>query len=93
MSIPNYPRFLSECFTQDPLSQSGIPDDQMYGVYVSWCLLNGETPGSSESLWAAMSQQGHARQHVSGDRHVWTGLTMKGPAAVDYILSSQPSLL
>ncbi|WP_458781190.1 hypothetical protein [Arthrobacter sp. D3-16] len=93
MSVPNYTRFLSECLIQDPERQPGLREDDIYGVYVSWCLLNGQQPGSTASLWAAMDQQGHIKQHRGAGRDEWPGLSIKGPAAVDYILSSQPSLL
>ncbi|MFE4228798.1 hypothetical protein ACFRJ8_13015 [Arthrobacter sp. NPDC056886] len=93
MSVTNHPRFLSECLIQDPNRQSGLPDDEIYGVYISWCLLNGEEVGSNKSLWSEMRRQGHAQPHRSGRQRSWAGVTMTGPAAVDYILSSQPSLL
>lgn len=92
MSESNYARFLSECITRGPEKQPGIREDHLYGVYLSWCLLNAEESGSAESLWAALRQQGH-RQHLTAGRKEWPELSMAGPAAVDYILSSQPSLL
>lgn len=92
MSASSYSRFLSECITRGPEKQPGIREDEMYGVYLSWCLLKAEEPGSAESLWAAVRQHGH-RQNLSAGRKEWPELSMAGPAAVDYILSSQPSLL
>jgi hypothetical protein len=92
MSVPNYSRFLSDCFIQDPERQSGLPEDEIYGAYLSWCLLNGEKPGTNKSLWAEMRQQGHSPQQQAAGQYIWAGLTLTGPAAVDYILSSQPSL-
>ncbi|GAC1378467.1 MAG: hypothetical protein NVSMB43_20210 [Pseudarthrobacter sp.] len=93
MSVPNYNRFLSECFIQDPAKPSGLRDDEIYGVYISWCMLSKETPASSKSLWAALSRNGHMREPHTPGHYVWPGLTMTGPAAVDYILMSQPSLV
>jgi hypothetical protein len=93
MSIPNYTRFLSECFIRDSGRQPALREDEIYGVYISWCMLNAEQPGPTTSLWTAMHHGGHTKQHRDAGRHEWPGLTMKGPAAVDYILSSQPSLL
>ena len=92
MGASNYPRFLSECITRVPEKQAGLHEDEMYGVYLSWCLLNAEKPGPTESLWAAMRQEGHVQRNSAG-RNVWPELSMTGPAAVDYILASQPSLL
>jgi hypothetical protein len=40
-----------------------------------------------------MSQQAHLEPQRAAGQRVWPGLSMTGPAAVDYILSSQPSLL
>jgi hypothetical protein len=93
MSVPNYTRFLSDCMILDPDRQPGLPEDEIYGVYLSWCILNNEEPGSSKSLWAAMSRHGYAKQPGTAGRYLWSGLTMTGPAAVDYILASQPSLV
>lgn len=93
MSVENYPRFLSECITSDPDKESGLRDEEMYGVYLSWCALNGKQPGSDHAFWAAVTELGHSRNYHNDGHHVWPGLTMTGPAAVDYILSSQPSLV
>lgn len=92
MSTPTYARFLSECFVQDSDKQPALREDEIYGLYISWCLLNAEQPGPTTSLWTAMHQQGHSKLERNTGRHEWPGLAMKGPAAVDYILSSQPSL-
>lgn len=93
MSVPDYTRFLSECIIHDPDKQSGLSEDDMYGVYLSWCFLNQEQPGSDKALRAAMRQLGHSRRNHDLGHYVWPGLAMTGPAAVDYILSSQPSLV
>lgn len=91
MSV-NCTRFLSECITRDLEKHPGLREGELYGVYLSWCLLNGEKPCPDASLWATMSQQGH-ESHSAAGQMVWPGLSMTGPAAVDYILASQPSLL
>lgn len=92
MSIPDYPRFLSECIIHSPDEQPGLREDEMYGVYFSWCFLNQKQPASDQAFWAAMSARGYNRRPHVG-RHVCPGVGMKGPAAVDYILSSQPSIV
>jgi hypothetical protein len=91
MGVSNYSRFLSECVVPAPGRQPGLLEDEVYGVYVSWCLLNGEQPGAESSLSAAMEQRGHAKH--GGVRGRYAGLAVTGPAAVDYILASQPSLV
>lgn len=93
MSGQNCTRFLSECITCNPENQTGLREDEIYGVYLSWCVINAETPCPEPSLWTAMKRYPHHNpEHASG-RRVWPGLAMTGPAAVDYILASQPSLI
>lgn len=93
MSIPDYSRFLSECITYDPERHAGLRGDEMYGVYISWCLLNSGDPGSSTAFWAATKRQGYGPRLRRAGRYIWPGLAMTGPAAVDYILSNRPSLV
>lgn len=92
MSAPSYRLFLTECLAPVPEKQPGLNDDELYGLYVSWCLLNRRKPGPTAALWAAMRREGY-RQESRGGRNLWPGLSMTGPAAVDYLLASQPSLL
>lgn len=93
MNVRNCSRFVSECVTSVPGKEPGVREDDMYGVYLSWCLLNAENPLSSESLWAAVRQEGHMLKHCSDGRSEWPQLSLAGPAVVDYILASQPSLV
>ncbi|MDQ0731150.1 hypothetical protein [Arthrobacter sp. B1I2] len=92
MSGSNYRRFLSECIVSVPGKQPGLGEDDLYGLYLSWCVLNAEEPGSATALSAAAAQEGHTQQDI-GWRREWRELSMTGPAAVDYILASQPSLI
>lgn len=92
MSAPNHRQFLSECLVPVPAKQPGLSDDELYGLYLSWCLLNARKPGPTASLWAAVRQEGYL-QRDRGGRNEWPDLCMTGPAAVDYILASRPSLL
>lgn len=93
MNVRNCSRFVSECVTSVPGKEPGVSEDEMYGVYLSWCLLNAENPRSSESLWAAVRQEGHRLKHCLDGRNEWPELSLAGPAVVDYILASQPSLV
>ncbi|MCU1515883.1 MAG: hypothetical protein JWQ75_604 [Pseudarthrobacter sp.] len=88
-----YTRFLAECITVDPGRDFGLKEDEMYGVYVSWCLLSRVSPGAPAVFWASMAQSGHEQRLLDAGRYVRPGLGMRGPAALDYILSSQPSLV
>jgi hypothetical protein len=93
MTISKYACFLTDCITATHETDSGLTEDEMYGVYVSWCVLNRRSPGESAAFWTAMAHQGHSQRRLDAGRYVRPGLGMKGPAAVDYIVSSQPSLV
>ena len=91
-NLPPLDRFLRDCITADYSADYGLTNDEMYGLYVSWCVLQLQTPQPSEPFWHAMSALppcAHRRNH---DGTFWPGLRMTGPAAVDYILTSRPLL-
>lgn len=93
METPDYTRFVQECIAADAVNDHVLTEDQMYGVYLSWCALQAQTPGPCEAFWAAMSQQGIHERRANDHRSIRPGLRMTGPAALDYILASQPSLV
>jgi hypothetical protein len=84
----DYNRFIQESIVADPAGVHQLTEDEMYGVYLSWCALCRLSPEPCESFWAAMSGLGLYEQHA-----VKPGLRMAGPAALDYILASRPSLV
>jgi hypothetical protein len=93
MTDSKYTRFLADCIRVEPENYFGLTEDEMYGVYVSWCLLNRIIPRPPAAFWTAMARSGHDQRRLDADRYFRPGLRMTGPAAVDYILSSQPSLV
>lgn len=93
MTAPIFRRFLAESIVHDPAREEGLRDDEIYGVYLSWCFLNDHEPVSDRAFWAAMRGQGFIRPRGAVGRYVCAGVGMTGPAAVDYILSSHPSLV
>lgn len=93
METPDYARFVQDCIAADTLDDHRLSEDQLFGVYLSWCTLLGQTPGPCESFWAAMSRLGVHERRGNGTRYMRPGLRMTGPAALDYILASQPSLV
>ena len=93
MTDSEYTRFLADCITVEPGDDSGLTEDEMYGVYVSWCILNRINPRMPAVFWTAMARGGHDQRRLEAGRYFRPGLRMTGPAAVDYILSSQPSLV
>lgn len=84
--------FISDCIAADVEGDRGLTEDAMYGVYVSWCVLHYLRPKPSEEFWAAMSALGLDERRCIDCRYVRPGLRMTGRAAVDFILSSRPSL-
>jgi len=93
MGTPDYARFVQDCIAADGADDHGLTEDQMYGLYLSWCMLQGQQPAPCESFQAAMSNLGlRARRHTN-HRYIRPGLRMTGPAAIDYILATRSSLL
>lgn len=93
METPDYARFVQDCIAADTLDDHRLTEDQLYGVYLSWCTLQAQTPGPCKSFWAAMSRLGVHERHGIAHRYIRPGLRMTGPAALDYILASRPSLV
>ncbi len=93
MSTSNYGHFLSDCIAVDPGEDQVLAEDEMYGLYVSWCALRQQAAEPSREFWTAMSSLGHTERHRTDNGYVRPGLRMTGPAAVDYILASRPSLV
>ena len=85
MTSTHFERFLVEAVTTDRESESGLTDDELYGLYTSWCLLNRLQPEPPQGLWDAL----RAEQIEPGNNN----LAMTGPAATDYILASAPDLV
>jgi hypothetical protein len=77
-------RFLAEATTAGTDDGSSLRKDQLYGLYISWCLLRDAAPHPASGFWAALKAQ---RIHPGRSR-----LRMAGPAATDYILASYPAL-
>lgn len=93
MENGDYARFVQDCIAADTLDDHMLTEDQLFGVYLSWCALLAQTPESCESFWAAMSRLGVHERRGKDHRYIRRGLRMTGPAALDYILASQPSLV
>lgn len=84
MADSQFDLFLHEATHLEPASESVLDSDRLYGLYTSWCFINQKTPRPEFTFWAAM------KQRIDPDQ---MGLTMKGPAAADYILASSPGLV
>ena len=92
MTSRDFPRFMSDCIAADVAGDRGLTEDEIYGVYISWCVLHSVLPRTCGEFWAAMSGLGLNERRHTNRRWVRPGLRMTGPAAVDYILASRPCL-
>ena len=77
-------RFLAEATTEGSDDGNSLRKDQLYGLYISWCLLHNAAPDPVSGFWAAL------RAHCIKPGR--SRLRMAGPAATDYILASYPAL-
>ena len=84
MSV-HFDRFLAEALTTDRETDGGLAKEELYGLYINWCLINQDPPEPAEALWADL--EGH---RIKPDANT---LAMSGPAALDYIVSSSPDLV
>lgn len=85
MANSQFDQFLQEATTHDPASERSLGRNRLYGLYTSWCFLRQAAPGPEDAFWVAMKAK-----HIDPRR---SGLRMKGPAAVDYIMASYPGLV
>jgi hypothetical protein len=65
-------------------SDHTINRDQLYGLYLSWCVIAGHSPATESVFWEAMELRIDCRL---------ISLRMIGPAAADYILTAYPDLV
>ena len=91
MTASDYDRFVKTCITADWELQEGLAEDEMYGVYISWCLLQYDRPRPARAFWTAMNGMGLSERRRVAHRFVRPGLRVRGPAAVDYILARRPA--
>lgn len=92
MTTSDYAHFLSNCIATNADMNDGLAEDEMYGLYISWCLLGRERPQRSTAFWAAMRGLGISDGRRVARRFIRPGLRMTGPAAADYILARRPTL-
>lgn len=85
VSHPHFEVFIAQAIDEKRDTDAGLGADELYGLYTSWCLLNKEEPQPASLLWEALK----AHQIKPDHNH----LAMKGPAAADYIIASEPDLV
>jgi hypothetical protein len=74
--------FLTECVAADP-DGDGLSVEEMYGLYLSWCGLEGFAPVGGRAFRAGL-RAANVRIENRGRR--CPGLRMTGPAACDYLV-------
>jgi hypothetical protein len=84
LALSHFDDFFREATSREPGSDTGLDAGELYGLYESWCLITGCPPESAKALWGALAARG-----VIPGRNT---LSMSGPAAADYIVSSAPDL-
>ncbi|MET4097259.1 hypothetical protein [Arthrobacter sp. UYCu712] len=93
MTTSDYAHFLADCIATNADINVGLAEDEIYGLYISWCLLRHEEPQSTKAFWSAMRGHGLSERRRVARRFIRPGLRMRGPAAVDYILARRPALV
>ena len=84
MAVSHFDSFLDEATVPDFDPTRRLGQEQLFGLYLSWCRLHDSAPASEADFRAALKQH---RIRPSGP-----GLRMTGPAATDYILNTYPVL-
>lgn len=74
--------FLNECLAPDP-DGNGLAMEELYGLYLSWCGLEGFVPVDGKAFRAGLRAAKVRIEHL-GSR--CPGLRMTGPAACDYLV-------
>ena len=74
--------FVNDCIVRNQ-DADGLTQEELYGLYLSWCSLRGITPTPARTFRAGLRAV-----DIQPDRHggLCTGLAMTGPAAYDYIV-------
>jgi hypothetical protein len=74
--------FLTECVAPDP-DGDGLSRDELYGLYLSWCGLEGLAPLGGRAFGAGL-RAANVRTEYRGSR--CPGVRMVGLAACDYLV-------
>ena len=81
--------FLTECVARDP-EGDGLSMAELYGLYLSWCALEGSTPVGDKTFRAGLRAANISPAHRGGR---CPGLRMAGPAACDYLVHRELPLV
>ena len=81
--------FLTECVARDP-EGDGLSMAELYGLYLSWCVLEGSTPVGDKAFRAGLRAANIRPAHRGGR---CPGIRMAGPAACDYLVHRELPLV
>lgn len=81
-------RFLEDSVVVEEDTDDGLGLETLYGLYISWCHLQGETPAPEGPFRDALHRQG--LQLCEDDPGSYAGVKMIGPAARDFALNNEP---
>ncbi|WP_423185082.1 hypothetical protein [Arthrobacter sp. NyZ413] len=84
MADTHFGRFLSEATIPDLDPEHCLAEEELFGLYLSWCRITSCTPATETGFRAGMKHH--------GIRPPVPGLWRAGPAATDYILNTYPAL-
>ena len=74
--------FVNDCIARNP-DADGLTQEELYGLYLSWCALRESTPAPARTFRAGLRAANIQPEHRGG---LCRGLAMTGPAACDYIV-------
>ena len=81
--------FFNECVARDP-EGDGLSMAELYGLYLSWCVLEGSAPVGDKAFRADLRAANIRPAHRGGR---CPGLRMTGPAACDYLVHRELPLV
>jgi hypothetical protein len=81
--------FVHDCIARNQ-DADGLTQEELYGLYLSWCSLQGSTPTPARTFRAGLRAVNIQPHRHSG---LCRGLTMTGPAACDYIVHRELPLV
>jgi hypothetical protein len=74
--------FVNDCIARNQ-GVDGLTQEELYGLYLSWCSLRGAPPAPARTFRAGLRAVNIQPGHRGG---LCAGLALTGPAACDYIL-------
>ncbi|MFP3579609.1 MULTISPECIES: hypothetical protein [unclassified Arthrobacter] len=82
-------RFLRDSVVFEDDTEKGLDFDTLYGLYISWCVLERKVPIPDSAFKTALQLEGIKSAKEIGHR-IYPGMSMVGPAARDYVVNNVP---